>query len=350
MHIPHEDHSIPVEESEHAAMDHDASDILTTFGPGTSPHHHNTDLDKLTVVEDIARDPNDVPPPINRDYSTTVKVHLHAIEVISEIAPHITYNYWTFNGTIPGPMIRVREGDMVELTLSNDKTSTHTHSIDLHAVTGPGGGAGLTQVKAGETKTIRFKALNPGSFVYHCATQNVPMHMTNGMYGMIIVEPEEGLDQVDKEFYAMQGELYTKGAIGEPGYQAFDAEKMLYEKPEYVVFNGRVKSLVDKPMKAEVGDTVRLYIGNGGVSLISSFHVIGEILDRVYIEASTSAPRENTQTTAIPAGGATVAEFEVQVPGNYILVDHALSRLEKGAWGFLSVTGDERKDIYSSVE
>jgi nitrite reductase (NO-forming) len=334
------------EHSEHSSMKHGH---LDSFGPGEAPHMHTVDLTTLEHVPDIARKPAEMPPPIERDYEDTVKYTLTAKEVIAEIAPGINYTYWTFDNKIPGPMLRVREGDTVELTLINHESSTHNHSIDLHAVTGGLGGGASTQVAPGESKTIKFKALNPGSFIYHCATHNVPMHMTNGMYGMILVEPKEGLTAVDKEFYLMQGELYTKGAIGEKGHQEFDPKKMLYEDPEYVVFNGRVKSLVDNPLKAKVGDKVRLYVGNGGVSLVSSFHVIGEIFDRVYPEASTSI-LENVQTTVIPAGGATVTEFGLEVPGNYVLVDHALARLDKGAWGLLQVDGEPNPEIYKDVK
>ncbi|MBI1969864.1 multicopper oxidase domain-containing protein, partial [Candidatus Woesearchaeota archaeon] len=251
--------------------------------------------------------------------------------------------------TVPGPFLRVREGDTVELTLTNHNSSIHNHSIDLHAVTGPGGGAVLTHVEPGQSKTMKFKALNPGLYVYHCATPNVPMHMANGMYGLILVEPKEGMPRVDKEFYVMQGELYTEGVMGEKGLQEFSVGKMLEEKPEYVLFNGRVHALVDYPLTANVGEKIRVYVGNGGVSKISSFHVIGEIFDTVYPEASTSTIK-NVQTTAIPAGGASIAEFQLEVPGKYVLVDHALARLDRGAWGLLQVEGSENPEIYAKVE
>ena len=309
------------------------------------------DLTKFSNVEDIAKNPAELPPPINRDYAETVKISLVANEVVSEIAPNATFMFWTFNETVPGPFLRVREGDTIELTLSNDKSSIMTHSIDLHAVTGPGGGATLTQVNPGETKTFKFKALNPGLYVYHCATPIVSEHMANGMYGMILVEPKEGLPKVDKEFYVMQGEFYTEGEYGEEGFQKFDKQKMLDEHPEYILLNGRVGALdKDNILKADVGDKIRLYVGNGGVSLISSFHVIGEIFDKVYPEASLSSKLENVQTTIIPAGGAGIVEFELEVPGKYILVDHALSRLNKGAWGLLQVEGHENEEIYSGIE
>ncbi len=326
---------------------------LTTFGPAEGPILPLTniikffgDVDDMEHVADIARDPNDIPPPILRTESETVKIELETKEVIAEMAPGIVINYWTFNGKIPGPFLRVRQGDTVELTLKNESSSLHHHNIDLHAVTGPGGGATLTDVAPGESKTMIFKALNPGLFVYHCATPNVPSHMTHGMYGLILVEPEEGLPPVDKEFYVMQGEFYTSGALGKRGLQMFDGKAMLDSRPQYIVFNGKTKALIDN-MNAKVGDTVRLFVGNGGVNLVSSFHVIGEIFDRVYPEGSlTSLPHTNVQTTLVPAGGAVVAEMELQVPGKLILVDHALSRLDRGLWGFINVVGKSNPEIF----
>ncbi len=318
-------------------------------GPGKSPHYETPDFKKIQKIEDIAKDPADMPPPLNRDHPELVHVYLKTQEVIANIAPDISFNYWTFNGSVPGPFIRVRVGDTVELTLENDASSSMVHSIDLHAVTGTCGGASLTQVGPGQKKAFRFKALNPGLYVYHCASQNVPTHMSNGMYGLILVEPEGGLPAVDKEFYVMQGELYTKGQVGEKGFQPVDPFKILYEKPEYVIFNGRTNSLIDHSLKVNVGDNVRLYVGNGGVSLVSSFHVIGEIFDSVYHEAA-SEPTHNIQSTLIPAGGAAMTDFGIEVPGSYVIVDHSLARLDKGAWGALQAQGEQNPDVYVKVD
>lgn len=330
--------------------------FLKTYGPAEGPVlplasvvNFFGHFKEFEQVADIARDPNEVPPPIDRVGPATVQVALTAKEVIAEMAPGVFVNYWTFDGRIPGPFIRVREGDTVELTLHNDPTSLHHHNIDLHAVTGPGGGAVSTMVAPGETATVTFKALHPGLFVYHCATPNVANHMTHGMYGLILVEPEAGLTPVDHEYYVMQGEFYAEGGMGRKGIQLFDAEAMLDGRPTYIVFNGKINGLADR-MQAQTGETVRLYVGNGGVNLVSSFHVIGEVFDRVFPEASlTSAPHTNVQTTLVPAGGATVVEFDTQVPGNYLLVDHALSRLDRGAWGVFTVSGPQNKDIYDGV-
>lgn len=329
---------------------------LKTFGPAAGPALPIKNIFKffekapaMEKVSDIARDPNEVLPPISRVAPDRVKINLEAKEVIGEMADGIQFAYWTFNGAVPGPFLRVREGDTVELTLKNNLSSVDDHNIDLHAVTGPGGGAIMTNVSPGESKTMVFKALNPGLYVYHCAHPNAATHMAHGLYGLIFVEPKEGLPKVDKEFYVMQGEFYGAGALGSKGLQIFDAQKMLDAKPEYIVFNGKIKSLVQN-MKANVGDKVRIFFGNGGVNLISSFHIIGEIFDTVYPESSIGgALFKNVQTTLVPAGGAAIVDFKLEVPGNYILVDHALSRLDRGAWGVLQVSGQENKEIYDGV-
>jgi len=235
----------------------------------------------------------------------------------------------------------------VELELRNAKGSHVPHSIDLHAVTGPGGGAKVTQIKPGEDATFRFKALRPGVYVYHCATPMIPLHVANGMYGLIVVDPAGGLPTVDREFYVMQGDLYTKGPLGEKGLQQPSVEKLLAETPDYIVFNGAVGSLTgERALEAKVGERVRIFFGVGGPNVTSSFHMIGEIFDTVYPEASLSSQLRNVQTTLVPAGGAAVVEFQVEVPGTYLLVDHSLSRLHKGALGMLNVSGPENPEVF----
>jgi nitrite reductase (NO-forming) len=296
----------------------------------------------------VARDPADLPGPLAPGGPRTVSAELEAVELIGKLTNETTYTYWTFNGKVPGPFLRVRVGDMVELSFKNRETSRMIHSVDLHAVTGPGGGAVMTQTPPGETKAFRFKALNPGLYVYHCATPMVANHITSGMYGLILVEPPGGLPKVDREFYVMQGELYTDRPFGQRGHDEFSVEKLLAERPEYFVFNGAVGALTaEYPMKAKVGETVRIFFGVAGPNATSSFHVIGEIFDRVYDQAAIGSPgAANVQTTTVPAGGATIVEFKLEVPGRYILVDHALSRLERGLAGFLVVEGAANPDVF----
>jgi len=339
--------ALPLSASEN--NEHHSSKEMINFGPGDHYlHRMSVNPADYKRVNDISHSASDLPKPLHRKQSKKVVINLNTEEVIADIAPGISYHYWTFNKTVPGPFLRVRAGDAVELNLHNDKSSSHSHAIDLHAVTGPGGGKVVTSVEPGETKTLAFKATTPGLYVYHCANGNAATHIANGMYGLILVEPEHGLSKVDHEFYVMQGELYTHGSIGKKGFQSFDGKKMLHESPEYIVFNGRTGALVGHgQLQAKVGDKIRLFIGNAGVAKISSFHVIGEIFDRVYPEAALNNVLENVQTTLIPAGGASIVEFQVDYPGNYVLVDHALARIDRGAWGILKVTGAKDDALYS---
>ncbi|MEK6752970.1 MAG: copper-containing nitrite reductase [Chloroflexota bacterium] len=304
-----------------------------------------------TTGVDVVRDPTDLPAPLAVREPTTVVVNLEAIEVEGQLADGTTFTYWTFNGAVPGPFVRVRIGDTIEVHMKNSTSSAMNHSVDFHAVTGPGGGAAMTQTEPGQETMFTAKAINVGLFVYHCATPMVANHISNGMYGLILVEPEGGLPPVDREFYVMQGDIYTTGAFGDKGKQTTDVTKLLNEDPEYIVFNGAVGALTDqKPLKANVGETVRIFFGVGGPNLTSSFHVIGEIFDRVYDQASlTAPPLTDVQTTLVPPGGATVVEFHLEVPGRYILVDHALSRLQRGLAGFMLVEGAENLEIFSGT-
>jgi len=286
-----------------------------------------------------------VPAPVGNRAPKKLIVKLLTTETEGEIADGKKYTFWTFNNMVPGSFIRVREGDEVELHLKNDANSVLPHNIDLHAVNGPGGGAEATSAVPGQEQVFTFKALNPGLYVYHCAAPPVPMHIANGMYGLILVEPAGGLKKVDREYYIMQGEFYTKAKTD--SLLEFDNDKGNAENPDYVLFNGKKGSLLGPRMlEAKVGETVRLFIGNGGPNLVSSFHVIGEIFDNVYPEGGTTV-NHNVQTTLIPAGGAAIVEFKVDVPGEYVLVDHSLFRaFNKGAIGKLKVTGEENPKLF----
>lgn len=296
----------------------------------------------------VLTSPPEVPPPIKRSHNTKVIVKLDVMEKKMKIADGVEYTFWTFGGTVPGSFIRIKEGDSVEFSLRNHPTSKMPHNIDLHAVTGPGGGAASSFTMPGHESVFSFKALNPGLFVYHCATAPVGMHIANGMYGLILVEPKEGLPKVDREYYVMQGDFYTKGKYGKQGYQPFDMEKAIDEKPTYVVFNGSVNAMTgDKALTAKVGETIRLFVGNGGPNLISSFHVIGEVFDKVFNEGGGKF-NTNIQTTLVPAGGSSIVEFKVDVPGNLVIVDHSIFRtFNKGSLGIIKVEGAENKEIYS---
>lgn len=280
------------------------------------------------------------------DADGIVRITLETREVTARLADGVAYTFWTFDGTVPGPMLRVQAGDTVELTLTNADDSTMVHSIDLHAVTGPGGGAVATQTQPGSATSFTFKALNPGLFVYHCATPHIPSHIANGMYGLILVEPEGGLPPVDREYFVVQGEVYTSGDLGEGGLQGISLQKLLDESPEYYTFNGAVGALTgDGALTASVGETVRIFFGVGG-AVPSSLHMIGEIFDTVSMDGNGAAT-ENRQTIMVPAAGAATLEFKVDYPGDYILVDHTLTRaIDRGAVGVLHVDGEPDASIF----
>jgi copper-containing nitrite reductase len=292
----------------------------------------------------------DVPPPITRHQPAIVEVHMTGGVVTNQLKGDVKYAFWTFNGHTPGPFIRAREGDTLELHMANTDDSGKPHNCDLHAVTGPGGGAPVTTVVKGEERVSWFKLLQPGLYFYHCAAPPVMDHIANGMYGLILVEPRRGLPKVDREYYVMQGEFYTKDASEDAEFLEYSHEKGLLEQPTFVVFNGRVGSLTGKNvLRAKVGERVRIYFGDAGPNLISSFHIIGTIFDKVYREGDlVDPPAHNIQTTLVPAGGATAVEFEAKVPGTYTLVDHAIFRIEQGAVGYVEVTGNPQCEIYRS--
>jgi nitrite reductase (NO-forming) len=307
------------------------------FGPPQGP-----------PIEEKLVDPPGVPAPIHRNYPARVIVHLETREVVKQMADGVRYTFWTFNGTTPGPLIRVRQGDTVELHLKNDPNSHMAHNIDMHAVMGPGGGAASTVTPPGHESVFTFKALRSGTFIYHCATAPVPMHIANGMYGLIVVEPPQGLPKVDHEYYVVQGDFYTSGTYHEPGLQSFDMQKLLLEQPTYVLFNGREGSLTGAhALTSKVGDTVRLFVGDGGPNLVSSFHVIGGIFDSANVEGGTLV-NHNVQTTLVPAGGATMVELSTPVPGTLLLVDHSITRaFMQGALGEIKVSGPAQPALYN---
>jgi nitrite reductase (NO-forming) len=301
-------------------------------------------------MADIAENPGNIPPPITRREPATVRVDLETVEIEAHLDERAMFRFWTFNGKVPGPFVRVRVGDTVEVHLKNAEDSWMMHNVDFHACTGPGGGAEATTAAPGEERSFTFKALNPGLYVYHCAVPPVALHIANGMYGLILVEPEDGLPPVDREFYVMQGEIYTEEPFGSSGLLTESYDKLLNERPEYFVLNGHVGALTDHyPLKSQVGETVRIYFGVGGPNYTSTFHVIGEIFDRAYqLGSVTSPPITDVQSIAVPPGSANIVEFKCEVPGRYVLVDHALSRAERGLAGYLIVEGPENLEVFNA--
>ncbi len=319
---------------------HDDSDGDSASAPGAA---------MPVDVEEIGASASDVPPPITRDEPRHVYFDIESTEVVAEMADGKTYTYWTFNDQVPGPMLRVLEGDTVTVNLTNSAGSTHFHNIDFHATTGPGGGAAALDAAPGETASVTFKAIHPGLFVYHCAYGAVADHIAHGMYGLILVQPAgEDLPPVDHEYYVVQGDFYSKWSRKAEGHHEYDYDAANDELPEWVVFNGRVGSLTgDRALTANVNETVRIYFGVGGPNKVSSFHIIGEHFDTVYDEGDlVSAPLQSVQTTLVAPGGATVVDLHLEYPGDYKLVDHSINRVHKGALGILHVEGPEDPSIF----
>lgn len=302
-----------------------------------------------TITADLTYAPN-VPLPITRTSPARVIVNLETQEKTAELAPGVTYNFWMYNGHVPGPFVRVRVGDIVEIHLKN-LSPDKTHTVDFHAVTGPGGGAPVLMANPGQETVGAFKMLHPGLYVYHCAANPMPAHMSNGLYGIVFVEPEGGLPKVDREYYIMQSEFYTEGTVGKPGLQAYSSSKAAAETPEYVVFNGNTGSLMGSNMlQAKTGETVRIFFGNAGPNKISAFHVVGTSFNRLYRDGGLKHPDEDIQTTLIAPGSTAIAEFKVLVPGHYTLLDHSIFRTERGAMGMLNVDGPDAPMIYQKIK
>lgn len=332
-------------------------------GPGVSPgyieaFYASFDPSQAQQVDDVVHEPADVPDPINerpaadsdptvpelgngpRVTNTTHEITLTVQERMAPFNASQSFYYWTYGEQVPGPILRVQEGDTVEFTLENEAGSNFRHSIDLHAVNGPGGGAKATQAGAGESKTFRFEAKNPGFYVYHCGTPNVPVHLANQMFGGIIVEPDEGLPAVDREFVVFQGEVYGNTSAQDRGFVPVDPDRILDEDPSHFTFNGRPHGVAgEHALEAKTGEEIRIYFGNGGISRDSAFHVIGEQFKRVWPEGSfgTDPWGPGVQTVSVAPGSSAVVDLELDEPGKYVLVDHALSRMDRGAWGVLNV-------------
>jgi nitrite reductase (NO-forming) len=306
---------------------------------------------KDTDVDRVAADPRDIPDPVDRDSPATVEVELETKEVVAEVEPGVTFPYMTFDGQIPGPMVRARVGDTIDLTIRNPESNSMTHNVDFHAARGTGGGAEATRVAPGEAERLRFEVTYPGAFVYHCAVAAVDYHISSGMFGLIVVEPEAGLPEVDHEFYLGQHELYTTGDAGQQGHHEFDFPSMAAEDPTYVLMNGEKYAITPDnyhEMQVETGDTARVFFAVGGPNKQSSFHPIGSVWDEVYEQgALASGPSRYVQTTPVPPGSSCVATMSFPVPGAFKMVDHALSRVaRKGAMAVVTAEGEENPELF----
>ncbi|MFB6130164.1 MAG: copper-containing nitrite reductase [Salinigranum sp.] len=306
---------------------------------------------KKPTVDRVAADPTDIPDPIDRSSPKHHDVTLEVKEFTAEIEPGVTFDFMTFGGQVPGPMIRVREGDTVSFTLKNLPDNVHPHNVDMHAIYGTGGGNVATTATPGKENAEKFKATYPGAFIYHCAVPNLDMHISSGMFGMIVVEPKDGLPEVDREFYLGQHEVYTDKSTGEKGHHAFSMGHMIAENPTYVLFNGEKYPFTPDnygPMKAEEGETARVFMVTGGPNLTSSFHPIGNVWTDAYPQGSLATdPMKYVQTQSVPPGSTFVGEMDLPVTERIKLVDHALSRVaHKGLLAEIDVAGAKKPDLF----
>lgn len=243
------------------------------------------------------------------------------------------YDAWTYNGTVPGPVLRVREGDTVEITLVNK--GTVAHGIDTHAAQISPAQA-FRIIDPGKSHSFRFRAEIPGIYLYHCSAEPILNHIANGMYGAMIVEPRRALPPA-REFVIVQSELY--GEPDDQGLIAGDSRKMSEEHPDFVIFDGAINRHVAAPLPVKAGELVRVYFVNAGPNLSSSFHIIGTILRTVYLNGNLENRLVGLQAVQVGPGSGMIVEFMVKEKGDYIFVDHAIARLYKGAVGLFRTEG-----------
>lgn len=269
-----------------------------------------------------------VDPVITRD-GDGVYIEMTSQVTNIEISEGEIFNAWTFNGTVPGPVLTVKQGDTIHFTLKNLDPNV-PHSMDFHAVHAAPSEKFL-DVMPDEEGSFVYPANSPGVFMYHCGTAPMILHVANGMYGVIIVEPELGYptdDEIDREYTIVQSEWYP--------YE--DYEALENGEPHYVVFNGSAQALTNNPLEAKAGEKIRLYVANAGPNEVSSFHVVGTIMDTVYLDGNPSNVLKGMQTVMLPAGGGAIVEFTVTEAGEYSFLTHQLNHAAKGAIGKIRVT------------
>jgi len=300
-----------------------------------------------TIQAQLLKAPN-VPAPITRTQPATVVVNLEASEWVGPISDDNRYEFWGINEMVPAPMIRVMVGDTVEVKFKNKKDSKQSHNLDFHKATD---GAALVTAEPGKEAKLSFKATKQGLFVYQSSTEapyNI-QHLLSGMYGLILVEPAGGLKPVEKEFYVMQSEFYMKDGKKNDTL-VFSNDKVKVADASYIVHNGHMTALVKIPLRSRVGETTRWFFGNAGVNFDSSWHVIGEMLDRVWPAGDAAkAPLESIQSTLVQPSEATIGEFKGEMPGTFVSVDHSLFRTEKGALGLLKIDGPTNPSLFKGL-
>ncbi len=278
-----------------------------------------------TTAAPAPLDPRAPEPPAGH----SVRIHFEIRDVHLAIAPGVVYEAWTFNGRVPGPVVRVTEGDTVDFTLVN--RGTMPHSMDFHAAQIAPSRA-YVNVMPGDSIHYRWVPEVPGVFLYHCGTAPVAMHIANGMYGALIVDPARPLPPA-REFVLVQSEFYTQKAADSASLAQLDWNKLLGLAPDYVVFNGIAAQYADHPISVRVGEPIRMYVVDAGPNRVSAFHVVGAIFSRVYVDAVAEHAWQGVQTADVPVGGGMIFETRLAEAGTYPFVTHAFADATKGAVG-----------------
>jgi nitrite reductase (NO-forming) len=310
--------------------------------PGTTHEHASAGALATPSYSGLAPDNSDALAAAHRPYPAALEaapagpvavVHLTLKDVVHEVAPGIKYSAWAFSGGAPGPVIHVRQGQTVKMTLTNG--GAIPHSIDFHAARiAPN--VAFKDVAPGQSFTFSFVANDPGVFMYHCGTKPVLMHIANGMYGAIIVEPAKQLPPADREYVLVSSEWY----LNSPGLKApasFDMAKAHTMAPDWVTWNGYAGQYVKHPLTAKPGETVRFWVVAAGPSFDTDFHVVGTLLDRAWIDGDMTQHLNNVQTATVPAGGGGVFDVKIDQPGLYPFVSHSFASVDMGQVGLLKV-------------
>ncbi|CAN5278107.1 hypothetical protein BH18ACT12_BH18ACT12_05460 [soil metagenome] len=325
----------------------DARDSTGTAQPAAAAHDpsaHNTALPLNSFAGVVPENAQELAE-AHKAYNATlpaatpgnlVKVKMTLKDMTVQVAPGVRYSTWSFDGHgAPGPIVHVREGQTVEMTLTNG--GAIPHSIDFHAARiAPN--VAFKDVMPGESFTFRFKASDPGVYMYHCGTKPVLAHIANGMYGAIVVTPTtKPLPRVDKEYVLVASEWYLSGdGIKEPA--TLDMAKARAMAPDWTTFNGYANQYVTHPLTADPGDTVRFWVVAAGPTLDTDFHIVGTIFDRAWPNANvTGPPQLGVQTVQVPAGGGGVFDVKIGEEGLYPFVSHAFAHVDLGQVGILKV-------------
>ena len=302
----------------------------------------------------VGRSLSDVPdvPPL--DSAPIKTIQLDVVDRVIDLAPGVRFSAWTFGGRVPGPVVHARVGDRIRFSMTNRSDETvpgapsfampMMHSMDFHAaMVSPQDK--YRSIAPGQTIAFEFQLNYPGVFMYHCGTPMILEHIASGMYGMLVVEPRGGYPtRVDRQYAVVQSEFYTKldpdgrKVDGQPLY-VLDTQKVRTKESTYTVFNGVYNGMVDHPLVATPGERVRLFVLNVGPSNTSSFHVVGAIFDRVWIDGNPDNQFRGMQTVLLPSAGSAIVEFRVPEKGQYIMVDHHFANASQGAIGIVDATG-----------